>query len=51
MVVPGAESEILEAVCWDRDRFRKEYLGEFNFDIFELFAEGATSLNDPSNEV
>ena len=47
----GVESELLEAVCWDRDRFRKEYLGEFGISIAELFSEGVFSIDDPSNEV
>jgi phosphatidylserine decarboxylase len=50
-ITPGAESEILEAICWDQDRFRKQYLGEFSLPIFELFGEGAVCLDDPSNEV
>jgi phosphatidylserine decarboxylase len=50
-LTPGAESELIEAVCWDRDRFRKDYLGEFGFSISELFARGARRLDDPENEV
>jgi phosphatidylserine decarboxylase len=44
-------SGLLEAVCWDRDRFRKEYLGEFCMNVFELFPEGVSTLDDPTNEV
>jgi hypothetical protein len=47
----GAESELLEAVYWDKDRFRKEYLGEFGLSIAELFSEGVLSIDDPSNQV
>lgn len=47
----GAEAELLEAVCWDRDRFRKEYLGEFGLSIAELFSEGIYSIDHPDNEV
>jgi phosphatidylserine decarboxylase len=50
-ITEGAESALLEAICWDRDRFRKEYLGEFSLPIFELFTDGAMSLDDPANEV
>jgi hypothetical protein len=42
---------VIEAVCWDRDRFRKEYLGEFCLSVPELFPEGAMRLDDPANEV
>ena len=47
----GAEAELLEAVCWDKDRFRKEYLGEFGLSIAELFSEGVFSIDHPNNEV
>jgi phosphatidylserine decarboxylase len=50
-ITQGSESEFIEAVCWDRDRFRKEYLGEFDLSIAELFSDGALSLDDPSNQV
>jgi phosphatidylserine decarboxylase len=42
---------MLEVVCWDQDRFRKEYLGEMGVSITELFSEGALSLDDPINQV
>jgi len=50
-ITPGPQSEFLEAVCWDRDRFRKDYLGEFNQTISDLFPEGPMRLDDPNNEV
>jgi hypothetical protein len=50
-ITQGAQSEVLEAVCWDRDRFRKEYLGEFSLSIAEIFSDGAMSLDDPNNQV
>lgn len=34
---------LLEAVCWDRDRFGKDYLGEFDVVVEDIFANGRTS--------
>lgn len=31
---------MLEAFCWDRDRFGKDYLGEFDVAVEEIFANG-----------
>lgn len=47
----NVQSGVLEAVCWDRDRFRKEYLGEFSLNVFELFPDGVFTLDDAENEV
>ncbi|KAK4696681.1 phosphatidylserine decarboxylase, partial [Lecanoromycetidae sp. Uapishka_2] len=33
---------LLEAVCWDRDRFGKDYLGEFDVVVEDIFANGNT---------
>ena len=44
-------SDLLEGVCWDRDRFRKDYLGEFSQNLYDLFPKGAMSLEDPDNDV
>ncbi|KAK3621929.1 phosphatidylserine decarboxylase [Elasticomyces elasticus] len=41
--VVSAESALLEAVCWDKDRFKKDYMGEFDVMIEDLFAAGNTS--------
>ncbi|TKA70171.1 hypothetical protein B0A55_05825, partial [Friedmanniomyces simplex] len=41
--VSSAESALLEAVCWDKDRFKKDYMGEFDVMIEELFGTGSTS--------
>ena len=51
IISQSAESELLEAVCWDKDRFRKEYLGEFGLSIAEVFSEGVLSIDDPNNQV
>ena len=33
---------MLEAVCWDKDRFGKDYLGEFDVPVEDIFADGKT---------
>ena len=41
--VVGVQSLLLEAVCWDKDRFGKDYLGEFDVALEDIFANGETS--------
>ena len=31
---------MLEAVCWDKDRFGKDYMGEFDLLVEDIFAKG-----------
>ncbi|KAF9251782.1 hypothetical protein LCP9604111_1778 [Penicillium roqueforti] len=31
---------LLEALCWDHDRFGKDYLGEFDIALEDIFADG-----------
>ena len=31
---------LLEAVCWDRDRIGKDYLGEFDVALEDIFVNG-----------
>lgn len=38
--VVGVDSLLLEAVCWDKDRFGKDYMGEFDVAIEDIFASG-----------
>lgn len=38
-----ADSALLEAVCWDKDRFRNDYMGEFDVVLEDLFASGSTT--------
>ena len=38
--VVGVQSLLLEAVCWDKDRFGKDYLGEFDVALEDIFANG-----------
>lgn len=38
----SADSALLEVTCWDKDRFRKDYMGEFDVVLEELFHGGMT---------
>jgi phosphatidylserine decarboxylase len=38
-----ADSALLEAVCWDKDRFRNDYMGEFDVILEDIFASGSTT--------
>lgn len=40
--VSGIQSLLLEAVCWDKDRFGKDYLGEFDIALEDVLADGKT---------
>lgn len=31
---------LLECVCWDKDRFKKDYMGEFDIAVEDIFANG-----------
>ncbi|KAK5136562.1 hypothetical protein LTR08_002906 [Meristemomyces frigidus] len=42
MPVTEADSALLEVVCWDKDRFKKDYMGEFDILLEDLFAAGST---------
>lgn len=35
--ISGIENLLLEATCWDKDRFGKDYLGEFDLALEEIF--------------
>ncbi|KAF4554881.1 Phosphatidylserine decarboxylase-like protein 3 [Elsinoe fawcettii] len=41
--VSGIDSLLLEVVCWDKDRFGKDYMGEFDLIVEELFKNGSTT--------
>ena len=43
MPILAADSALLEAVCWDKDRFKKDYMGEFDVLVEELFQAGNIS--------
>lgn len=36
--IVGVQSLLLEATCWDKDRFGKDYLGEFDVALEDIFA-------------
>jgi len=43
---------VLELVLWDKDTFRKDYLGEVSLPIEDWFKDGTpASFDDPKNEV
>ena len=39
----GPHSLLLQAICWDKDRFGKDYMGEFDVLVDEIFANGQTA--------
>ncbi|KAI4225839.1 MAG: hypothetical protein LQ349_006981 [Xanthoria aureola] len=41
--VIGIQSLLLEAVCWDKDRMGKDYLGEFDVALEDIFDDGQVS--------
>ncbi|KAB8072630.1 putative phosphatidylserine decarboxylase Psd2 [Aspergillus leporis] len=38
--MPVVGVPLLECICWDHDRFGKDYMGEFDIALEEIFAEG-----------
>ena len=40
MPITGVQGLMVDAVCWDRDRFGKDYMGEFDVPVEEIFANG-----------
>ena len=40
--VNGVQHLLLDVCCWDKDRFGKDYLGEFDLALEEIFASGKT---------
>ncbi len=41
--VVGPQSGLLEVICWDKDRFGKDYMGQFDVALEEMFAHGKTA--------
>ncbi|KAK3899778.1 phosphatidylserine decarboxylase-domain-containing protein [Staphylotrichum tortipilum] len=37
--VTGVQSLLLDVCCWDKDRFGKDYMGEFDLAVEEIFAD------------
>ncbi|KAI2624854.1 phosphatidylserine decarboxylase-domain-containing protein, partial [Hypoxylon sp. NC1633] len=40
--ITGEENLLLDCVCWDKDRFGKDYLGEFDLALEEIFSNEKT---------
>ncbi|KAJ2994692.1 hypothetical protein NUW58_g1488 [Xylaria curta] len=40
--ITGVDSLLLDCHCWDKDRFGKDYLGEFDLALEEIFANDKT---------
>ncbi|KAI9751377.1 MAG: hypothetical protein M4579_006100 [Chaenotheca gracillima] len=40
--IVGEQSLLLECVCWDKDRFGKDYLGEFDVALEDIFTNERT---------
>lgn len=38
--MPVVGVPLLECICWDHDRFGKDYLGEFDIALEDIFSEG-----------
>lgn len=38
--MPVVGVPLLECICWDHDRFGKDYLGEFDIALEDLFTDG-----------
>ncbi|KAL4921993.1 phosphatidylserine decarboxylase-domain-containing protein [Aspergillus aurantiobrunneus] len=38
--MPVVGVPLLECICWDHDRFGKDYLGEFDIAVEDIFADG-----------
>lgn len=43
--MPVVGVPLLECICWDHDRFGKDYLGEFDIPLEDIFADG--KINQP----
>ncbi|EHL00261.1 putative C2 domain-containing protein C31G5.15 [Glarea lozoyensis 74030] len=42
--VTGVNSLLLDCVAWDKDRFGKDYLGEFDLSLEDIFCNGHTEV-------
>ena len=40
------DSPLLEAICWDKDRFRNDYMGEFDVLLDEVFTNGSVTSGE-----
>ncbi|RDW82977.1 hypothetical protein BP5796_04468 [Coleophoma crateriformis] len=42
--ITGTNCLLLDCVCWDKDRFGKDYMGEFDLALEDIFADGRCEL-------
>ncbi|KAI1641273.1 phosphatidylserine decarboxylase-domain-containing protein [Biscogniauxia mediterranea] len=40
--ITGVDNLLLDGICWDKDRFGKDYLGEFDLALEEIFSNDKT---------
>ncbi|KAI1099236.1 phosphatidylserine decarboxylase-domain-containing protein [Jackrogersella minutella] len=40
--ITGVDNLLLDCICWDKDRFGKDYMGEFDLALEEIFANEKT---------
>ncbi|KAI8966678.1 phosphatidylserine decarboxylase-domain-containing protein [Daldinia sp. FL1419] len=40
--ITGVDNLLLDCICWDKDRFGKDYLGEFDLALEEIFSNEKT---------
>ncbi|GAM87907.1 hypothetical protein ANO11243_059350 [Dothideomycetidae sp. 11243] len=45
--VTGIQSLLLDVVCWDKDRFGKDYMGEFDIALEDIFLKNGPAIHDP----
>jgi phosphatidylserine decarboxylase len=38
--MPLGEVPLVECICWDKDRWGKDYMGEFDIAVEDIFADG-----------
>jgi phosphatidylserine decarboxylase len=43
MPISGVQHLLLEGICWDKDRFGKDYMGQFECAVEDIFANGNTN--------
>lgn len=42
---------LLECICWDHDRFGKDYMGEFDIALEDIFQDGQVSQQVSCREI
>lgn len=40
--IADVQNLLLECVCWDKDRIGKDYMGEFDIALEDIFSNGRT---------